>query len=133
VPRRTGCASGPFVEGRGRHKSLDTAAELIGHPGPASRLVSSPDETDHLGQLQEVGEPEPRPAPGDVPVAVGGAEVGPFGRDAEDRAVRALEDDPALLTGVPSVQQGEGLAAQRVEGMGDSNRGFLWTVRSPMG
>ena len=94
-----------------RHNSLDTAAELIGHHGPSSRLVSSPDEADYLGELQELRKPEPRSAPGHVPVAVGGAKVSPFGGDSEDRAVWALEDDPALLTGVSTVQQGEGLAA----------------------
>ena len=52
---------------------MDTAAELIGHHGPSSRLISSPDEADYLGELQEFREPEPRPAPGYVPVAVGGA------------------------------------------------------------
>src|SRR5262249_40593370 len=40
------------------------------------------------------------------PVAVGCAPVGPFGGDAEDRAVGALEDNPALLTGMSPVQAG---------------------------
>ena len=126
-------STGPTAGRPLRQNSLDTAAELLDTPGRAHDSSPSPDETNHLGQLQEVGEPEPRPAPGNVPVAVGGAEVGRIGRDAEDRAVGALEDDPALLTGVPSVQQGEGLAAQRVEGMRVTLTADLVDVRSPMG
>jgi len=121
------------VARRVRQNSLDTAAEWIGHPGLASRLALPPDLTDQLGELQEVGDPEPRPAQRHIAVAVGGTPVGPFGGDAEDRAVGALEDDPALLTGMPPVQEGEGLSTEGMEGMGDAHRGIFWTVRSSMG
>ena len=131
MPRRTACASSPVVEGR-RHNSLDTAAELIGHRGPASSLAIPESQADRLGESQEVGKPEPRPAPGHVPVAVRCAQVGPVGGEAEDRAVEALKDDPALLTGVSPVKEGEALSAERMEGVGDPHRGIFWTVRSPM-
>ena len=88
---------------------------------------------DRPGESHEVGESEPRPAPGHVPIAVGGAQVGPFHGEAEDRAVGALEDDPALLAGVSPVQQGEALAAERMEGVGDAHRGIFRTVRIPLG
>ena len=55
------------------------------------------------------------------------------GGEAKDRAVGALEDDPALLTGVSPVQQGETLAVERMKRVGDTHRGIGWTVRSPMG
>jgi hypothetical protein len=105
----------------------------MGQVGPASWLALPLDLSDQFRELEEIGDPKVRPTSGYNPVAVGCAQVGPFGGDTQDRAIRALKDDPSLLAGVSPIQQGEALSAERMEGMSHAHHGILGTVRSSLG
>jgi hypothetical protein len=73
-------------------------------------------------ERQQVFHAEPRPAPTDLEARVGRLPIRPAEGHRAERAICTLERDPVLAPELLGDDEGEGLPAEGMEGVGDPNQ-----------